>query len=58
MIERESYKVTSEIKIHTKPLHTVRFDRTGIFKKETPSYYIFDTFRVRKANVVCITKVL
>ncbi len=58
MIERELYKVTSEIKVHTKPLQTIRYDRVGVFKKETPSYYIFDEFKVRKVNVVCIEKVL
>lgn len=58
MIVNETYKVISEITLHTKPRRTLRMDRVGVFKKETPAYWVFDTFRVRKANVVRITKIL
>lgn len=52
----ETYKVTKHIKLHTKPLHETDVSITGRFVKETESYYYFDWFRVRKANIVEIVK--
>ena len=48
------YTVVKVIKIHTKPLRTVKVIQTGRFKKETQSYYIFNSFRVRKSAVLTI----
>lgn len=48
----ETYKVTKHIKLHTKPLREADVSITGRFVKETESYYCFDWFRVRKANIV------
>lgn len=52
----ETYKVTKLIKLHTKPLRETNVSITGRFVKETESYYCFDWFRVRKANIVEIVK--
>lgn len=52
----ETYKVTKHIKLHTKPLCEADVSITGRFVKETESYYYFDRFRVRKANIVEIVK--
>ena len=46
------YKITKRIKVHTNPEREVDVSLIGMFAKETESYYCFDKFRVRKANVV------
>lgn len=45
------YKITKEIKLHTKPLRKTEIAKTGVFVRETPKFYIFDKFRVKKKNV-------
>ena len=52
MIVYKRYKITVKIKVHTSPLYELVYERTGLLIKETPSFYIFDTFRVKKANVI------
>lgn len=51
------YKVTKKIKIHTKPLVEVQITLQGIFKCESKAYYIFDSFRARKENIISIERV-
>lgn len=51
------YTIAKKIKIHTKPLQEVVVPQTGLFVKETASYYIFVGFKVRKNCVVDIEKV-
>lgn len=51
------YNVTVKIKLHTSPLKELVYDREGVFIKESGSYYIFEGFRVRKANVIGIKEV-
>lgn len=58
MIESKLYNITIKIKVHTKPLREVVYEKTGAFLKETSTNYIFDSFRVRKANVIKIQEVL
>ena len=48
------YMLTIKIKLHTSPLKTLEYEREGKFVKESQSYFIFDGFRVRKANVINI----
>ncbi len=50
------YIVRIQRKLHTKPLRTLEYTKEGSFIKETPSYYIFDTFKARKDTVVEITR--
>jgi hypothetical protein len=52
------YKVTVKIKLHTQPIRELIYDKVGKFVKETVTYYIFDGFRVRKANVIDIQEVV
>ena len=54
MIKGKSYRVTKQIKIHTKPLIEVNVVMEGTFVKETKSYLIFDSFRVGKQNVLLV----
>ena len=51
------YKVTVKIKIHTSPLREIIYEKVGTFVKESSSFYIFDTFRVKKSNVIEIQEV-
>ena len=51
------YNVTVKIKLHTSPLRELTYDREGVLIKESGSYYIFEGFRVRKANVIYIKEV-
>ena len=51
------YNVTVKIKLHTSPLRELTYDKDGIFVKETGSFYKFEGFRIRKANVVKIREV-
>ena len=52
----EIYKVTKRIKLHTKPLREADVSMTGRFIRETEYGYVFDWFKVRKANVIAIVK--
>ena len=52
------YKVTAKIKTHTKPLCELIYEKIGTFVKETKAFYVFDNFRVNKANVLHIHEVL
>lgn len=54
LIPNKPYSVTKKIKIHTKPLQEVFVTQTGIYVKETNSYFIFRGFKVRK---LCVTQV-
>ena len=51
------YKVTVKIKLHTSPLVELVYDKQGALVRESNSYYIFDGFRVRKANVIKMQEV-
>jgi hypothetical protein len=51
------YKVTKKIKLHTNPLVEAKIVESGVFKKETSKIYIFDGFKVNKANVTMIEEV-
>ena len=48
----KTYKVTKEIKLHTKPLRTAVIVQEGVLKKKTEKNYIFDSFRVSKTTIV------
>ena len=52
------YKAMIKIKVHTKPLRYLIYEKVGTFVKETKFYYVFDLFRVNKANVINIQEVL
>ena len=54
MQPNKTYTVTKKIKIHTSPLVEVVIPQTGLFVKQTDSYYIFRGFKVRKNCVVSI----
>lgn len=56
MIPQYSYCVTIRIKVHTSPLREIEYEKEGVFIKESPSYLIFDNFRVRKENVINIAR--
>lgn len=58
MIKHNQYKITIKIKTHTSPLYELIYDRIGKFIKETSAYYVFDGFRVNKANVMNIQEVV
>lgn len=58
MKRNELYEVMSEIKIHTKPMRKAVVIRSGVFQRETPKEYIFNTFRARKENIISIRKFL
>lgn len=51
------YKVTEKIKLHTSPLRECIYDKEGVFIRASNSYYVFDGFRVRKANVIKMQEV-
>ena len=51
------YNITVKIKLHTSPLRELIYDKDGVFIRESSSYYIFNDFRVRKANVINIQEV-
>ena len=57
MLSNKPYRITKEIKIHTKPLNKVQIIREGMFIKETSKSYVFDGFRVNKANVIKVEKI-
>jgi hypothetical protein len=46
-----------KIKLHTSPLKELIYDKVGVFIKETASFYMFEGFAVRKANVINIREV-
>ena len=50
------YKVTKRIKLHTKPLYEADITLTGRYVLESQNFYIFDTFKVKKANVIKIVE--
>lgn len=52
----KQYVVTKQIKLHTNPLRTAQIQMVGTFVKETDNYYVFEAFRVRKANVIKIAE--
>lgn len=54
MTPHNKYRVTMKIKLHTSPLRLLEYHIDGVFLKETTSYFVFDDFRVRKANVINI----
>ena len=56
MISGKLYTVRVKIKPHTRPIRLIEYDKTGVFLKETSSCYVFNDFRVHKANVVNITR--
>lgn len=56
MIPMYRYCVTIRIKVHTSPLREIEYEKEGVFIKETKSYLIFDSFRVRKENVINISR--
>ena len=56
MISGKPYAVRVKIKLHTRPIRFLEYDKTGVFLKETSSYYIFTDFRVNKSNVLNITR--
>lgn len=51
------YTVAKEIKIHTKSLRKVVISQSGLFVKQTDSYFVFRGFKVRKECVVQIEEV-
>lgn len=51
------YNVTIKIRLHTSPLRELIYDKTGLFLREGGSYFIFDSFRVRKGNVIKVQEV-
>jgi hypothetical protein len=52
MIPGNRYTVVVKIKLHTQPVRTLDYRKEGVFVKESPSCFIFDSFRVRKTNVI------
>jgi hypothetical protein len=52
----ECYKVRVKIKLHTQPIRFLEYERDGIFCKETSSFFVFKDFRVKKNNVLDITR--
>ena len=52
MIISKTYKIMAKIKTHTRPLSVLIYERVGTLIKETKSFFVFDTFRVNKANVL------
>ena len=54
----KQYMVSIKIKVHTQPLREIVYEKIGTFLKETNATYIFDAFRVRKANVIKIHEVV
>ena len=58
MKTNKQYKVTIQIKVHTRPLREIVYEKIGTFLKETNASYIFDSFLVRKANVIKLQEVV
>ena len=56
MIVGGLYKVRVKIKLHTQPVRVLEYEKEGIFCKETSAYFIFKEFRVRKSNVLNVTR--
>lgn len=56
MTAGERYKVKAKIKLHTQPVRYLEYEKEGIFSKETSSFYIFKDFRVKKNNILDITR--
>jgi hypothetical protein len=52
------YKVTIKIKLHTRPLRELTYEKVGKLIKETSKCYIFEEFQVRKTNVIEIQEVV
>ena len=50
------YRITKRIKLHTKPLYEADITLTGRYVRESQNFYIFDTFKVKKANVIKIVE--
>ena len=46
------YKVTKRIKLHTKPLYEADITVIGRYVRENEKWYIFDTFKCKKDNVI------
>ena len=53
----ETYTIIAKITVHTSPLREIEYTKTGVFLKETSTYYVFDCFRARKRNVTNIISV-
>lgn len=52
------YKVTVKIKLHTQPLRECIYEKVGVLIKETSKCYMFEGFRVNKANVINMQEVV
>jgi len=50
------YEITKRIKLHTKPLYEADIMLTGRYVRESQNWYIFDRFKVKKANVIKIVE--
>ena len=50
------YRITKRIKLHTKQLYEADITLTGRYVRESQNFYIFDTFKVKKANVIKIVE--
>ena len=50
------YRITKRIKLHTKPLYEADITLTGRYVRESQNFYIFDTFKVKKANAIKIVE--
>lgn len=57
MISGVCYKITIKMKLHTKPLRELIYEKVGKFVKGTKKCYVFDSFRVRKTSVLNIQEV-
>ena len=51
------YKITVKIKLRTQPLRECIYEKVGVFIKETGKCYMFEGFRVNKANVINLQEV-
>ena len=56
MTSGKTYRITKRIKLHTKPLYEADITLTGRYVRESQNFYIFDTFKVKKANVIKIVE--
>lgn len=52
MIVGNTYRITKRVKIHTKPTVKVTIVQEGVYIRETPKNYIFDSFWVAKSVVI------
>lgn len=58
MTIKKRYKILAKIKTHTSPLCELTYEKVGTLIKETNAFYVFDSFRVKKSTVICITEVI